>query len=255
MELHTLGREAAKRTTPPCIFEVCTDERGYGPVRVQAPCLTRLDDGQGREVGTSSTTRSCSGASHQAAGTEYFSLDVEDMTAAGSRPDRLAGVRPQVRVQRHTVEHIVDFVRVAPMVQFVDALVPLMVGQLPDIMHFSTRSRLTPNRLSKCPRSCLTYANRCSRYAAGGTAGGSADDRILFLVAADYGAERRHSSSWSWRAKRWSSRFSSQREFNSADCRADLCQSWSRWRSPRFSPRTEFILLLALSSWCSWRPG
>ena len=30
----------------------------------------------------------------QAAGTEYFSLDVVDVPAAGSRPDRLAGVRP-----------------------------------------------------------------------------------------------------------------------------------------------------------------
>ena len=29
----------------------------------------------------------------QAAGTEYFSLDVEDVPAAGSRPDRFAGVR------------------------------------------------------------------------------------------------------------------------------------------------------------------
>ena len=27
-----------------------------------------------------------------------------------------------------------------------------------------------------------------------------ADDRLLFLVAATYGAERRHSSSWSWKA-------------------------------------------------------
>ena len=32
----------------------------------------------------------------QAAGTEYFSLDVEDVSAAGSRLDRLAGVRPQL---------------------------------------------------------------------------------------------------------------------------------------------------------------
>ena len=35
----------------------------------------------------------------QAAGTEYFSLDVEDVPAAGSRPDRLAGVRPQEQLR------------------------------------------------------------------------------------------------------------------------------------------------------------
>ena len=64
-------------------------------------------------------------------------------------------------------------------------------------------------------RSAEDLASRCSsatlvsRHAAGGTAGGSADDRILLLIAADLGAARRHSSSsWSWRAKRWSSRFS-----------------------------------------------
>ena len=36
----------------------------------------------------------------QAAGTEFFSLEVEDVLAAGSRPDRLAGVRPQERAAR-----------------------------------------------------------------------------------------------------------------------------------------------------------
>ena len=45
-----------------------------------------------------------------------------------------------------------------------------------------------PGRSSKCPRSC-------PRYAAGGTAGGSTDDHILFLIATDRGSERRHSHS------------------------------------------------------------
>ena len=40
------------------------------------------------------------------------------------------------RVQRHTVEHIVDIVRVAPMVQILDALVPHMVEQLQDVLQF-----------------------------------------------------------------------------------------------------------------------
>ena len=50
-------------------------------------------------VGTRCTTRPSSGSSHpKVAGTEYFSLDVEDVPVTGSRPDRLAGVRPQERV-------------------------------------------------------------------------------------------------------------------------------------------------------------
>ena len=44
----------------------------------------------------------------QAAGTEYFSLDVEDVPGAGSRPYRLACVRPQGRFQRQAVEQTVN---------------------------------------------------------------------------------------------------------------------------------------------------
>ena len=64
----------------------------------------------------------------QAAGTEYFSLDVEDVPASGMRPGVLPEPRPQERVLRHTMEHMVDFVCCAPVVQILD---------------------------SKCPRSCL----------------------------------------------------------------------------------------------------
>ena len=39
-------------------------------------------------------------------------------------------------VQRHTMEHIVDFVCFAPMVQILDAPVPQMVEQLPDVLQF-----------------------------------------------------------------------------------------------------------------------
>ena len=60
-------------------------------------------------------------------------------------------------------------------------------------------------------------ATLVSRYAAGGTAGGSTDDRILlFVISADCGAARRHSSSWCWwRTKFWSSRFFLWTAFNS----------------------------------------
>ena len=73
-----------------------------------------------------------------------------------------------------------------------------------------TRSHPIPSRLSMSPRSCLR-TSLCERLFATRTWQnswwGSADDHILFLVAADRGAERRHSSFWSWRANRWSSRF------------------------------------------------
>ena len=49
------------------------------------------------------------------------------------RPDRLAGVRPQEQVQRHTVEQIVDAVTVLPTL---DAPVPLMVEQPVDVFQF-----------------------------------------------------------------------------------------------------------------------
>ena len=79
------------------------------------------------------------------AGTEYFSLDVEDVPATGSRPDRLAGVRPQERVKRHTVEHIVDFVCFAPTVQILTAPVPQLAEQrveVPTIISFSSLQRI-----------------------------------------------------------------------------------------------------------------
>ena len=40
--------KAAERATPPCILEVCTDERHNGPGRVIAPDLTGSEGGQGR---------------------------------------------------------------------------------------------------------------------------------------------------------------------------------------------------------------
>ena len=54
----------------------------------------------------------------------------------GGRPEAFVEPRPQERVQRHTVEHITDLVRVAPMVQILDAPVPQTGEQLPDILSF-----------------------------------------------------------------------------------------------------------------------
>ena len=63
---------------------------------------------------------------------ELFSLFEEEL--GGTRPDRLSDVRPQERVQRHTVEHLTDLVRSAPKVQVLDAPAPLVVEQLADVL-------------------------------------------------------------------------------------------------------------------------
>ena len=68
------------------------------------------------------------------------------------RPGVLAEPRPQERVQRHTVEHIVDLVCFAPKVQILDALVPLMVEQLPDIMHFFDTITPDPEQVVEVPK-------------------------------------------------------------------------------------------------------
>ena len=67
----------------------------------------------------------------QAAGTQYFAMDVDDVPAAGgSRPDRLSDVSgPQERVQRCTVQQIVDY----PSLPILDDPEPLMVGQVIEV--------------------------------------------------------------------------------------------------------------------------
>ena len=70
----------------------------------------------------------------------------------GARPGSVTDPRPQERVQRHTVEHIVDYVRSAPMVQILDALVPQMVEQLPDIMHVFDTFTLDPEQVIEVPK-------------------------------------------------------------------------------------------------------
>ena len=91
---------------------------------------------------------------------------------------------------------------------------PQTVEQLPDALRFLDRLMTVPEQVIEVPKICSDDVpmRAVLRATAGGTAGGSADDRILFSVTADYGAARRHSSSWSWRAEFWSSRFSSWTE-------------------------------------------
>ena len=57
-------------------------------------------------------------------------FDLFDEDSEGARPDRLAGVRPQERDQRHTVEQIVDTVLIVPSL---DVPVPQMDNQLVEV--------------------------------------------------------------------------------------------------------------------------
>ena len=69
----------------------------------------------------------------QAAGTVYFAMDVDDVPAASSRPDRIATLSgPQELDLRRTLEQIVDAV---PLVPLLDDPVLQMVEQLPAGRH------------------------------------------------------------------------------------------------------------------------
>ena len=75
-----------------------------------------------------------------------------DEDTEGVRPEALAEPRPQDWVQRHTVEHVVVIVRFAPMVQILDAPVPQMVKQLPDILHFFASLSPDPEQVIEVPK-------------------------------------------------------------------------------------------------------
>ena len=82
-----------------------------------------------------------------------FSLYDEE--PGGGRPEALVEPRPQARVQRHTVEHITDLVRVAPMVQILDAPVPQTGDQLPDILSFFGALMPDPEQVIEVPKILL----------------------------------------------------------------------------------------------------
>ena len=149
-----------------------------------------------------------------AAGEKYDGLRRQKSIAAGDAvffelfDEVLAELRPLERVQRHTVGHIVDFVRFAPVVQILDAPVPQMAEQLPDILHFFDTLTSDLEQVIEVPK--ILPDDVPMRIAVRDTQLSEqlVEDRVLFLVGADQGAKRGHSSSWSWRAIRWSSRFS-----------------------------------------------
>ena len=85
-----------------------------------------------------------------------------------------------------------------PYVQILDAPVPLMVEQLVDVLQLLDALIPVAEQVIDVPKMFIERipaANLGSRAAAGRTAGGSTYDRVIFLVAADYGTDRGHSSS------------------------------------------------------------
>ena len=100
-----------------------------------------------REAANKAPRRQRSNAAGEAV---FFVLFDED--TAGVRPGVLADPRPQERVQRHTMEHIVDFVSFAPMVQILDTPVPQTVEQLPDVLRFFDTLTTDPGQVIEVPK-------------------------------------------------------------------------------------------------------
>ena len=66
-------------------------------------------------------------------GTQVFTLDDESVPVTEERPAALLEPAPQRRVQRHTVEHIIE---VLPHVQILDVLLPQVGDQLLEVLRF-----------------------------------------------------------------------------------------------------------------------
>ena len=144
-----------------------------------------------RDVGPVTYNALRSQTTSVAGDTEFFSLYEEEL--GGTRPDRLYEVRTQERVQRRTVEQIVDNTLFLPTL---DVPVPQMENQLVEASrcpHSRAGYRSAQNLLFPS----ISQAPCAFRGADGRTVGGSADDRFLLLVARACGAEPGHSSS-SW---------------------------------------------------------
>ena len=83
---------------------------------------------------------------------EAVIFELFDEDTAGVRPRVLAEPRPQERVQRHTMEHIVDYVCCAPLVQTLHAPVPQTVDKLHDVLQFFDRLTTFPEQVIEVPK-------------------------------------------------------------------------------------------------------
>ena len=106
------------------------------------------------------------------------------LSPQGSRPALLSEAAGwQTRVLLHDVGHLP--------VPALDVPVPQMVDQLPDIEQFFRVLSPDPEQVIEVPKILpfdVPVRTAVRVTAAGGSAGGSADDHILFLVTADCGA-------------------------------------------------------------------
>ena len=142
------------------------------------------DDGKGRGVGTSSTARPRSGASHPP-GARHAVLQPRRQRHRARAPDRLAGVRPQERVQRHAVQQIGDS---APFLPSLDVPVLLMGEQLVEVSKLLDVA--VPEQVLEVPKIFVDdIPPRLSARepTAGGTVGGSADAVPCSPSCAAYG--------------------------------------------------------------------
>ena len=91
---------------------------------------------------------------HKNAGTEYYALsDDDEVLARGSRPPCLGEPRgPQEPDQPRTVEQIAVY---APLVQILDAPVPQLVEQLPDVLRFFDLLLPVPEQVIEVPKILL----------------------------------------------------------------------------------------------------
>ena len=83
---------------------------------------------------------------------EAVIFELFDEDTARVRPGVLAEPRPQERVQRHTMEHIVDYVCCTPLVQTLDAPVPQTVDKLHDVLQFFDRLTTVPEQVIEVPK-------------------------------------------------------------------------------------------------------
>ena len=113
----------------------------------------------------------------RAAAAEYSPMTPEagGRLAARGRPTPLVEVRPQGRIQQHTLEHIVGF---SPFVQVPDALVSLMVDQPVEVLNMldSVFTR-AGYRSAQDLLLILSFPRGSPRAADGGAAVGSANGR------------------------------------------------------------------------------
>ena len=121
--------EAAGATTQ-TVPSARMSERRNGLGRGSPPRSSNAtEDGQGREW----VRDELHGDDPEEPTLQLELFELFDEEPGGSRPDRHGGVRPQERVQRHTVEQIVDAV---PGLPTHEAPVPVMVEQLVDVLQF-----------------------------------------------------------------------------------------------------------------------